>query len=150
MRVRIEGSALPGGSCEPIDAGESYDNVRVGIQRRRDVVELVSGAAESATWSFEVPARIDDDGALDFRGPFVHGRRGDRFIYLSWVTVDDAGVFTMFRRAKLHFADVDWVTLRAAIDSSETLVAQLALSDRCGNPICARVRPPDVTWSSSP
>ena len=150
MRVRVEGSALPGRGCSPDDAGESYDNIHVGIQRQREVVELISGGAECATWSFEVPTRVDDDGSPDFGGPFVHGRRGDRFIYLSWGTVNGAGAFTMFRRAKLHFADVHAATLRAAIGNPETLVAQLALTDGCGNPICARVRPPAVIWSCSP
>lgn len=150
MRVRIEGSTLPGRDCGPRSVGESYENIHVGLQRQREVVELVSGDANSAKWAFEVPTRVDVDGAPDFGGPFVHGRRGDRFVYLSWGTVDGAGVFNMFRRAKLHFADVDAATLRAAMDGDETLVAQLGLTDRCGDPICARVRPPDVTWSCSP
>lgn len=149
MRVRIEGSALPGRGCSPSDAGASYDNIHVGVQRQREAIELISGGAESATWSFEVPIRVGDDGTPDFGGPFVHGRRGNRFVYLSWGTVDGAGVFSMFRRAKLHFADVDTATLRAAIGRTGTLVAQLGLTDRCGDPICARVRPPEVTWSCS-
>ena len=44
-----------------------------------------------------------DEGAIDFGGPFVHGRKGERFLYLSWGAVDPD--FEMFRRAKLVFAD---------------------------------------------
>ena len=150
MRVRIEGFALPGRSCEPDDTGQRYENIHVGIQQRREVVELVAGDAESAAWSFEVTTRVDDSGATDFGGPFVQGRRGERFVYLSWGTVDDANAFTMFRRAKLLFADVDPAAVRDAIDRRGTLVGRLGLTDRCGHPRCARVRPQDITWTYAP
>ena len=122
--------------------------MHVGVQRGREVVDLVAGDAASALWSFEVTIRIDKDGANDFAGPFVHGKRGDRFLYLSWGTVDDAGAFSMFRRAKLNFADVDPDTLQRAIDGGGTLVGRLGLTDRCGGPRCARVRPPDIVWTA--
>jgi hypothetical protein len=148
MRVRIEASAFPGRGCAPSDAGERYENVHVGVQRRRDVVDLVAGDAEAAQWSFEVTTRVDGDGAIDVGGPFVHGRRGDRFVYLSWGTVDDAGAFNMFRRAKLHFADADPDAMRLALDRGATLVGRLGLTDPRGNPRCARVRPPDIVWTA--
>lgn len=153
MQVRIEGHTLPGRTCAPADAPGSYDGVHVGVQRRQEVVDLVPGDAPSASWSFDVTTRVADDGALDFGGPYVHGRRGDRFLYLSWGTVADAGTFTMFRRAKLHFADVPSSVLAAAAavgatgTGTGTLIARLGLTDACGNPLCARVRPPVVTWT---
>jgi hypothetical protein len=150
MHVRIEGFALPGRSCEPADAGRRYENIHVGIQQKRDVVELVAGDADSATWSFEVTTRVDNSGATDFGGAFVQGRRGERFMYLSWGTVDDSNGFTMFRRAKLLFADVDPELVRDAIDRRGTLVGRLGLTDRCGHPRCARVRPPDIEWIWAP
>ena len=148
VRVRIEGFGLPGRKCEPRGAGEGYDNVHVGIQRRREVVDLVVGDAETAQWSFDVTTRVGDDGAIDVGGPFVHGRRDDRFVYLSWGTVDGGGAFTMFRRAKLHFADVGPDAMRSALKNGDTLVGRLGLTDRCGDPRCARVRPPDIVWTA--
>ena len=148
--VRIEGFALPGRSCAPDRAGQSYENVHVGIQRRREVVELVAGDAEAAVWSFEATAKIVGGGVTDFGGPFVQGRPGERFVYLSWGTVDAAGGFHMFRRAKLHFADADPDTLRSVVEGDGTLVGRLGLTDRCGDPRCARVRPPDIVWTCAP
>jgi len=43
----------------------------------------------------------DDNGDVDFRGPAVYGRRGDRFLYLTWGDLTDDERFEMFRRAKL-------------------------------------------------
>jgi hypothetical protein len=150
VRVRIEGFDLPGRGCEPADAGERYENIHVGIQEKRDPVDLVAGDADAATWTFDVTTRTDDTGRPDFGGPFVQGRRGERFVYLTWGTVDDAGSFSMFRRAKLLFADVDPDALRAATSRAGTLVGRVGLTDRCGHPLCARVRPPTVTWTFAP
>jgi hypothetical protein len=144
MQVRIEAHALPGRTCAPADAPEAYDNVHVGIQRRQEVVDLVPGDADTAVWSFDVTTRVTDDGTLDFAGPYVHGRRGDRFLYLSWGTLAPTNTFTMFRRAKLHFTDIPPDLLPAP-----GLVARLGLTDGYGNPLCARVRPPTITWSAA-
>jgi hypothetical protein len=148
VRVRIEAFAFPGRTCAPRGAGERYENVHVGVQRRGEVIELVTGDAEAAQWSFEVTTRVDEDGAIDVGGPFVHGRLGDRFVYLSWGTVDGAGAFEMFRRAKLHFADADPDAVRLAREGGGTLVGRIGLTDRCGDPRCARVRPPDLVWTA--
>jgi hypothetical protein len=150
VRIRIEGFDLPGLSCGPKGAGRRYDNVHVGVQRRSDVVDLVPGDAPSAEWSFEVTTRPGDSSttdSVDIGGPFVHGRKGDRFLYLSWGTLDASSAFAMFRRAKLHLADVDPALIRSAIDGSHVLVARLPLTDHCGDPVCARVRPPILEWT---
>ena len=137
---------MPGRSCAPADAPERYDNVHVGIQRGREVVDLVAGDATGATWRLDVTVRRLDDG-LDFAGPFVHGRRGDRFVYLSWGVVAGAE-FRMFRRAKLHFADAAPEVLASAARTGG-LGCRVAMTDSCGHPRCARVRPPDAVWTSA-
>jgi hypothetical protein len=52
----------------------------------------------------------------------------------------------MFRRAKLMVADIDPALLAAVAADDGTLVAELGLTDGRGGPLCARVRPPAVTW----
>lgn len=143
----IEGFDMPGISCGPADADRRYDNVHVGIQRRREVVELVRGDAATARWSFEVSLKqVADD--LDFGGPFVHGRRGERFLYLSW-GAGEGDDLAMFRRAKLLFADAGPDVLAAAVGAGG-LRCRVRMTDSCGNPRCARVRPPDAVWSATP
>jgi len=138
LRIRIVGEKLPGRSC----AG--YDNIHVGIQKGQEVVDLVAGDAPSAVFDIMV-VRRDDDG--DFRSPYVHGKKGDRFLYLSWGTVDPGtGEFTMFRRLKLMLEAIPPGLLRSGTTSLE---AYLTLTDAKGNPTCAAVRPPAVTWASA-
>jgi len=145
LAIVIEGVDMPGRSCATADA-RTYSNVHVGVQRGREVVELVPGDSPGAMWWFDVTVKCSD-GDLDFRGPFVHGRRGDRFLYLSWGEL--AGdEFRMFRRAKLHFADAPEEVLASGLRTG-ALRCRVSMTDTCGNPRCARVRPPDGTWTGA-
>ena len=144
MRIRIEGSDLPGRRGGSEADALRRNNVHVGVQRRAEVVDWIPADAECATWEFEVDSR-EIDGLLDVGGPYVHGRPGARFLYLSWGAVDGAG-FAMFRRIKLMFGDVPTEVLRAVHDGDGVLVGRLGLTDGKGGPRAARVRPPDVVW----
>ena len=78
MRLRIEGYRLPGrvfGECR---------NVHIALQVPRIPEGLTPGDAPSAAWDLDVALVVTDDGALDFHGPAVHGKRGERFLYLTW------------------------------------------------------------------
>jgi hypothetical protein len=143
--VRIEGSELPGRGPGDEAGKLRLGNVHVGVQRKAEVVERIPATAESARWEFEVVSR-EVDGLLDVGGPWVHGRPGARFLYLSWGAVD-GDAFAMFRRAKLLFGDIPTELLRRAHDGEGVLVARLGLTDAEGGPRSARVRPPDIDWS---
>src|SRR5215207_71491 len=93
LTVVVEGHNFPGASCGP------NHNVHVGLQVGSDPSGLVSGSAAGATWSTDVRV-VDVDQGHDFRGKAVHGKRAERFLYLTWGEVDGEH-FTMFRRAKL-------------------------------------------------
>ena len=136
MRLLVRGHDLPGRRF--YDGETEHENVHVGLQVRRDVVDLIPGDAGTATWSAEATlARVE--GELDVRGPPVHGRRGDRFVYLSWGDVDRKGGFTMFRRAKLMLNRIDPAVLRS-LDEQSTLLADVHLTDSCGSPVRRRPR----------
>jgi hypothetical protein len=147
--VRIVGVNLPSQDwTDPRPGGRHYGNVHVGVQRGREVVDLHPAGAEEAVWDLTVEA-VAGDGALDWRGPYVHGKRGDRFLYLSWGTLDDQGQFEMFRRAKLMLGAVDGETVDAARRPGQALVGRLSLTGGDGGPRCAAVRPPAIDWRAA-
>jgi hypothetical protein len=84
---------------------------------------------------------------IDVQGPYIQGPPGARFIYLSWGTVDEAGTFTLFRRAKLWLDAIPPAVLERAADGG-LLTGRLGLTDQKGNPLCAAVRPPLIEWSA--
>lgn len=88
---------------------------------------------------------IAPDGSVDFRGSAVQGKRGERFVYLTWGNVDALGHFHMFRRAKLMLNRIEPGVLADAIEH-ERLTAHIELTDERGGPRCARVDPPAIRW----
>ena len=121
----------------------------MGVQRKNKPGELmgqVSVDAESVVWELEatpVASKISD-----FRGPYISGPPGGRFIYLAWGVVEGPGTFEMFRRAKIIFDGVP-ADVMAAIQESGVLVGRLGLTNPKGNPTCAAVRPPLIEWTTN-
>lgn len=146
--VEIHGSDLPGRRCGPSPEGAWYENIHVGIKRRTEAIDLVPGDALSARWEFEITLR-SVGGTVDFGGPFIHGRRGERSLGLCWGTVANDGSFDLFRGLKLRLFDVHPSVLRVALNTGARLIGSLGLTDHNGWPRCASVRPPEVIWSTA-
>jgi Family of unknown function (DUF5990) len=140
VQLRILGRRLPGASWS------GRNGIHVGIQRDEDVVQLVNGDEGEAVFDIDIDVVEGPDGEPDFKGVYVHGRRGERFVYLSWGEVDEAGVFTMFRRLKLHLTPLAEQHSPAKLLSAKRIQAGLELTDTRGRPLAASVRPPWVTW----
>ena len=132
MRLTIDGHHLPGASCG------TYQDVHVGLQLRKDPAELVRADASSVRWEVNIEVLNGAEG-VDFRGPAVQGRHGERFLYLTWGEGSGAS-FTMFRRAKLMLADVP-------DPHASAVTARVHLTDGAGMPRCARLTPPALEWS---
>jgi hypothetical protein len=111
-------------------------------QQPNDVVDLYAGDSPAAVWTFDA-AVVAAPFRPDIRGPFIQGAPGQRFIDLSWGTVESESTFVMFRRAKLVLADIGAEIIAAAEQSGE-LMARLGLTDARGQPVRARIKPPAV------
>src|SRR5690242_16663954 len=162
MTVVIEGYDLPGLTCRPEPGGLGHRNVHVALSgKSKDrpalvvpdrpglAIEPVPGDAESARWELPVTVRRDADG-FDFTGPFVGGTRDDRNLGLAWGDVPGDGTLRLFRGAKLRLVDVDPALIEEAMRPGHRLVARIRLTDPRGNPVCARVHRPALTWSVRP
>lgn len=110
--------------------------VTVGLQRGTDVVDEHHADGSDIRWRLE--ARLLP--GPDLRGPYVHGRPGGRFLYLSWSRGGDG----TFRRAKLMLDAVPEDLLTGEVPG---LRAHLGLAMPDGSPVCSAVRPPQIRWS---
>jgi hypothetical protein len=148
MKLRIEARDLPGVRCHSgPDAPEGYTGIRVGVQRRGDaeqILDPVAGDAASAAWSLDCTVREIATG-VDFTGPFVQGRPGGRFIYLSLLSDQGPGPQGMFRRGKIRLDSIPEALLDHA-RSGGTIVVKVRLTDDKGNPACATLEPPSAAW----
>ena len=161
MTVVIEGSELPGRTCRPEPGGPGHENVYVALGGKSEdraaltmsnktgmAIEPVPGDAPAARWEMPVTVKRDKDG-FDFAGPFVRGVRDDRHLGLIWGDLQGDGMMRVFRGAKLRLVDVDPGLIERALRPDHKLVARIRLTDARGNPICARVHPPYLTWSAA-
>jgi Family of unknown function (DUF5990)/Domain of unknown function (DUF5655) len=169
LTVVIDGFDLPGLTCAPEPGGQVHHNIHVALAGPRTdgrgrgenrpalvipgspwlATEPVPGDSPSARWRVPVTVRRDTDG-LDFTGPFVRGDRTDRHLGLAWGDVPGDGTLRLFRGAKLRLVDVDPRLVEEALRPEHRLVARIRLTDPRGNPVCARVHPPALTWSAVP
>lgn len=144
MELCIIGSNLPGRSfCRP--DGTPMNDVHVAIQIGRDHPDPIPADNIEARWIVEIDV-VNRDDAVDFRGPAVNGKRGDRFVYLTWGDLTDDG-FERFRRAKLMLNRIDDTVVHEAAASGH-LLARVDLTADDGGPRCARVDPPAIEWSA--
>jgi hypothetical protein len=160
MTVVIDGFDLPGLTCHPGPGLPVHRTVHVALTGHDHgrpyldmpgrggalALEPVPGDAPSARWEASVTVRRGDDG-FDFGGPFVRGGRDDRHLGLAWGDVPGDGTLRLFRGAKLRLVDVEPSLIDAALRPGHRLVARIRLADGKGNPVCARVHPPALTWS---
>ncbi len=162
LTVVIEGFDLPGLTCKPEPGGQVHQNIHVALTGRsnerpalvvpggpRLAIEPVPGDSPSARWEVPVTVRRGAAG-FDFSGPFVRGDRTDRHLGLAWGDVPGDGTLRLFRGAKLRLVDIDPRTIEQAIRPGHWLAARIRLTDPRGNPVCARVHPPALTWSAEP
>ncbi len=112
--------------------------VVAGVQKRQQIDQVQVVAAE--TLVFEVTVSRSDNG--DIRGPFVHGKRGDRFLYVVWGVGTAADDFERFGRTKVLFNDVP-----PEVWSADLRCEFEATNDKDG-PALASVRPRRVRWTS--
>ena len=147
MRLEIHARDLPGRTCGGLDPDVEPRDIHVGIQVGREPAQVVAGDVAQATFVADLKVVPLGDG-VDFRGPAVQGRRGERFVYLTWGDVGPDGTFEMFRRAKLMLGVIDPAVIAAADQPGHMLRADLGLTDAKGNPLCAVVLPPTIVWQA--
>lgn len=87
---------------------------------------------------------------VDFRGDHVHGRRGDRFLYLAWGLPDPTEPFVMFARAKVKLIDIPADLLDLATQRGARLVCELQATKSKGQPATGTIKAPGVNWHLQP
>jgi Family of unknown function (DUF5990) len=122
--------------------------VYVGVQCRKDVVSRVPADTDEASFELTIDV-VKGPNGLDFRGPFVHGRPGERFLYLSWGTLGADDEFEMFSRARLRLQGPNGPSNEtgAAMAAGNPVRADVDLFRPDGRPVSGQLGPPYLVWS---
>jgi hypothetical protein len=141
LRLRIDCAKPP----DPTRHGAEF-----GLQEKRagDWV-LHSGTKQpngDFIFDFECDVKPKGPGAPpDFGGQFVHGKPGERFVYLSWKPrgwtpgEPEPGAPHCVRRMKIHLKSVQWLQVEEALGGDSRLEARVAGTATDGGPNCASV-----------
>lgn len=120
------------------------DGVLFGLQSKHVVDDPVPACA---TAEFQTAIEVvRSGGEFDFTGRHVHGRRGDRFLYVSWGIPDGAEPFVMFARAKIKLLAIPSGLLDDVIGTGQVLTADLQATDSKGQPATGTITPPAIRW----
>jgi hypothetical protein len=114
----------------------------VGLQSGSDEIVRGTETLDGVHFDIVVGVKTGRDGAPDFTGPFVHGRPGERFLYLSWGAVTPDRRHETFRRLKLYLSPVSragWSSPGVSWDQINrgTLTTTVSGRGPDGTPHCA-------------
>lgn len=110
-----------------------------------ETVQKQLSADKNLLFTVVVNLKTGKDGGPDFSGPFVHGKPGERFIYLDIGTLAGQTDSVWTRRLKVPLRDITWEMVNAH-HALSTIVPGTA---KDGGPNCATVKP-FPGWKQSP
>ena len=135
IALEIVCTRLPGAEFD------GHRDVHLGIQRDDEVVEAAPASLKRIVFRPMLRARKNADGSANFLGPFAHGPKPERFVYLVWTT-PAAG----FGRIKLHLNHLKWTDVERALARKKPIQVTLELTRDNGKPVYASVRPGAAKW----
>jgi uncharacterized protein DUF5990 len=114
-------------------------DVTIAMQRGRAGDLLAPTAIAKGNLIFEFSIRAaNESGTPNFLGPFVHGPKGERFLYVNSGTLAGQADSPWTRRAKLHLSSIDWkLVQKVASKRGAVLEGRIAGTGRDGGPTCA-------------
>ena len=120
------------------------NGVHLGIQRDKELVEPTPTTVKRIVFRPVLRARRNADGSPNFLGPFAHGPKTERFIYLVWTAMKSSA--SMVGRVKVHLNHLAWTDVEKAAARKKPIKVTLALTKDDGKLVYASVRPGVAKW----
>ncbi len=97
---------------------------------------------------FEFPVRVDLSGSEpNFLGPYAHGPKDARFIYVNSGTYAGEHLSRWGRRAKLSLMSIGMSEVEAVLKSGKSFETTIDGIGRDGGPVCASVK--GLVWKAA-
>ena len=117
--------------------------VDYGLQKGRgsiyETVQTHRSVGADLTFDFGAEAQ-PSDAAVDFRGPFVQGPRGGRFVYIDIGACAGQMNTPWSRRLKIPLSGITPQMIRRVASENSVLEARVPGTGRDGTPACASVK----------
>ena len=131
----------------PDAAWATGGTLHLGIQKGDEVLDLSPVNRKRLVFRPVFRVRRHTDGSANFLGPFAHGPRSERFIYLNWLVVNDGAAIGSPGRIKLHLSHIPWSSIESAVGAGKPIRVTLAISNAHRKLIFASVRADTAQWA---
>ena len=121
--------------------------LHIGILKRDEVLDLTPVNRKRIVFRPVLRVRRHTDGSANFLGPFAHGPRSGRFIYLNWIVCNDGTAIASPGRIKLHLSHIPWSSIESVVGAGKPIKVTLALSSANGKLRFASLRADTANWS---
>ncbi len=121
-------------------------SLHLGIQKDEALLEPAPANLERIVFRPQLRVRRHTDGSANFLGPFAHGPRAERFIYLIWANMEGNTPVGMLGRIKLHLKHIEWTQVEQAVARKKPIKVTIALTNAKGGPVFASVRADVARW----
>ena len=126
--------------------GNGSNDLQLGLQREDAITELRPAAAKRIVFKPRLRALRNEDGSVNFLGPFAQGPKAERIVYLNWVAKNGEMIATQVGRIKLHLNHIKWTQAAKSAKVGKPIRVTLALTTPKGGPLLASVRPDLAKW----
>ena len=129
--------------------GSKWDErgpISLGIQKGEGIEDAQSADLERIKFKPVLRVRRHTEGSANFLGPFAHGPRTGRFIYLVWAVMRGKTPLAMAGRIKLMLDHIEWGDVERAAAKGRSIKVTIALTNEKGRPVFASVRPDRAKW----
>ena len=126
---------------------EGRGPVHLGIQQDETIIEAAPGDRDRIVFRPMLRVRKHTDGSANFLGPYAHGPRDERFIYLNWVIIKNRIPTEQVGRIKLHLNHIAYEKMEQAAARKKPVKVTLELTSDKGKPVFASVRANKARWA---
>jgi hypothetical protein len=97
---------------------------------------------------FDVPISVTEaDGTIDFGGPFVQGKSGDRFLYVDIGKYAGQRNTEWARRMKVPIGTISWPLIEQAAKSGKAIETRIPGTAKDGSPTAASTAKIQSAWA---
>ena len=133
LRLRMILEAPPAG----IDFG-----LQKGKGSNYETIQVQHSTLNNLVFEFAILVKASNNSQPDFKGPFVQGSVGERFVYIDIGTYAGQKDTAWSRRLKIPLKGITTDMIDKVLhDSSQVLVTRVAGTGKDGGPNCATVKP---------
>lgn len=140
VAIEIICEELPGLLCD------GRGPLQLGIQYEQHIIEAGPADRDRLVFRPVLRVRKHTDGSANFLGPFAHGPRSERFIYLNWVVGKSGAPGEQIGRIKLHLNHIEYEAAKQAAVRKKPIKVTLQLTSEKGGPVFASLRANKAKW----